>query len=139
NNEALMWKGTGTTSVITVNDLVVNGGQLRHGQGDGDSFTLAGQITVQTGGAGFAAQGGFYVTAALSGSGDITVMDNGNGGASRTVYFQSADSTFTGNLILNHSRSRATINEGGVFNFVLGADGVNNAILNSGGGSLTLD
>ncbi len=139
NNEALMWKGSGTTSVITVNNLIVNGGQLRHGQGDADSFTLAGSITVGASGAGFATQCAFYVTAALAGAGDITVMDNGSGGAARTVYFRSTTNTFSGNLILNNARSRATFDNGGVFNFVLGDNGVNNAIKNTGGGVLNLD
>jgi hypothetical protein len=138
-NDALMWKGSGTAAVITVNNLIINGGQIRHGQGDGDSFTLAGNISVGTKGAGFATQGATFVTAPISGTSSITVMDNGSGGAVRTVYFQSPSSTFTGNILLNSARSRLTFNNGGVANFVLGATGVNNSISVNTGSVLTLD
>ena len=137
-NEALMWKGGNTTgNTITVNNLIVNGGQIRHGEGDTASFTLAGNITVGASGAGFATQGGMFVTAPISGTGDIVVMNNGNNSAARTVFFQSAASTFTGDLILNNAFSRATFNNGGVFNFALGGNGVTNSISNSG--TLLLD
>ena len=41
-----MWKDSGIGAVITVNNLTINGGQLRHGSATGDSFTLAGNITI---------------------------------------------------------------------------------------------
>ena len=138
NNESMLWKGGNTTgSVITINNLIVNGGQIRHGEGETASFTLAGNISVGASGAGFATQGPMYVTSAISGTSSIFVVDAGNNSAARTVFFQSAASTFTGNLVLNNARSRATFNNGGVFNFDLGLDGVNNSIANSG--ILTLD
>lgn len=137
NNEALMWKGNGTGAVITVSNLIVNGGQIRHGDGTNNSFTLAGNISIGASGAGIATQGGMFITAPISGSSTITVMDNGSGEAGRTVFFQSPDSTFSGNLVLNAARSRATFNNGGVFNFSIGANGVNNSISNAG--VLTLD
>lgn len=137
NNEALMWKGSGTGATITVPNLTVNGGQLRHGQGDADSFTLAGAITVGASGMGVAAQGGFNISAPISGSSQIVVMGNGNGSAARMVTFSSSSSTFTGNLNLNNVQSFATLADDAVFNFVIGASGVNNQIL--GTGNLTLN
>ncbi len=139
-NDALMWKGAGTTNnIITVNNLIVNGGQIRHGQGNVDSFTLAGNITVASKGAGFATQGAMFVTAPISGTSSIYVMDNGSGEAVRTVYFQSSANTFSGNILLNSARSRLTFNNGGVANFALGANGVNNSITVNSGSVLTLD
>lgn len=139
NNEALMWKGNGTGAIITVNNLIVNGGQIRHGDGTSTSFTLAGNISVGASGAGIATQGGMFITAPISGSSTITVMDNGSGEAGRTVFFQSPSSTYTGNILLNSARSRLTFNNGGVANFVLGTNGVNNSITVNAGSVLTLD
>ncbi|MGE9267192.1 MAG: hypothetical protein ACQKBY_03775, partial [Verrucomicrobiales bacterium] len=42
--EALMWKGSGTTSVITIATLNVNGGQIRHARALADSVTLEGNL-----------------------------------------------------------------------------------------------
>jgi hypothetical protein len=133
NNEAMMWKGGNTTgAVITVNNLIVNGGQIRHGEGTANSFTLAGNLSVGASGAGFATQGGMFVTAAISGSSSITIINSGSTEIGRMVFFQSAANTFTGNIVLNNAQSRLTFNNGGVANFVIGADGVNNSIANSG-------
>src|SRR5262245_14782169 len=33
-SDALMYKGTGTAGTITINNLTINGGHLRHAQGD---------------------------------------------------------------------------------------------------------
>ncbi|GAA5482942.1 PEP-CTERM sorting domain-containing protein [Haloferula sargassicola] len=137
NNEALMWKGSGTGAVITVGNLIVNGGQLRHGQGDGDSFTLAGNISVGPTGMGVAAQGGFDIASAISGNSSITVMANGSGSTARMVTFSSPSSTFNGNLSLNNVQSLATFADDAVFNFLIGSAGVNNSI--SGTGVLSLN
>lgn len=128
NNQALMWKGTGTTSVITVNNLILDGGQLRHGQGDADSFTLAGNITVTANGGNMATQGGMNVAAAITGSGPLAILDNGNGSAARLVTFSNTGNTFTGNLLLNHTRSRFALADDANLNFVIGANGVNNSV-----------
>ncbi|GAA5481477.1 hypothetical protein [Haloferula sargassicola] len=131
-NEALMWKGTGTTAVITVPNLIVNGGQVRHGQGSGDSFTLAGNISVGANGAGFAAQGGFNVAAPIAGTSRIVVLANGSGEAARMVTFSSSASTFTGDLDLNAANSLATLADDAVFHFVAGASGDSNQIVGTG-------
>ncbi len=137
NTDALMWKGTGTASVITISNLIVNGGQIRHGQGDADSFTLAGNITVGANGLGLATQGGMIISAPISGTSQIVVMNNGNGLAARTVTFASSASTFTGDLNLNNAQSLAALADDAVFNFVIGAAGVSNTI--SGPGSIQLN
>ena len=143
NNESLMWKGSGTGAVITVANLTIDGGQLRHGQGDGDSFTLAGNLAIGANNANFATQGGMFISANVSGSTTIRVLDNGNGAAARTITFTSAANTFSGNIELYGStaaRSRITLADNDNFSFVLGASGVNNRIFgSSGGGTATFN
>lgn len=142
SNDALMWKGTGT-GVITTNNLTINGGELRHGSGDGDSVTWAGNIlTIGGSGAGMASQGPFYVAAPLAGSGQLRILDNGSGGAPRTVYLSSGANTFTGNISMiaggaSAGRARLTLQDNANLNFVIGANGVNNSV--SGLGTLQYD
>ena len=135
-----MWKGTGTGSVITVNNLIVNGGQVRHGQGDGDSFTLSGNLAVGTTGAGIAAQGGTFIASTITGSSTINILDNGNGAVARTVTLSNGGNTFTGNIVMAGtaaSRARLTLADNANLNFVIGATGVNNSV--SGTGTLVYD
>ncbi len=137
NNEALMWKGTGTSSVITVNNLVINGGQLRQAQASADSFTLAGALAVGANGANMATQGGMTVASAISGSSTIRILDNGNGEAARVVTFSSGGNTFTGNIEMfatggNAARARLNLADNANLNFVIGANGVSNSVFGTG-------
>jgi hypothetical protein len=132
-NEALMWKGTGTTSVITVNNLTLNGGQLRHGQGDGDTVTFAGNIAIGANGGNIATQGGMFISAAISGSSTLRILPNGSGGAVRTVTLSSSANTFTGNIeLINATQSRLTLADDANLKFVIGATGVNNSVFGPG-------
>ena len=104
NNEALMWKGTGTASTITVADLTIDGGQLRHGQGDADSFTLAGNLTIGANGANFATQGGMTISANLSGTTTIRVLDSGNTDARRLITCRATHRIQEVHTLLLHER-----------------------------------
>lgn len=140
NNEALMWKGSGTTAVITVTNLTVDGGQLRHGQGDGDSFELAGDLTVGANGANMATQGGMDVSASIAGSTTIRILPNGNGSAARTITFSGGSNTFTGDIELYNNQSFLALGATGNLNFVIGASGVNNSVLEiNAGATVTYD
>ncbi|MBB5350210.1 hypothetical protein HNR46_000434 [Haloferula luteola] len=143
NNEALMWKGSGTTATITISNLIVDGGQIRHGAGDGDSVTFFGSITVGASGMGIASQGGFNIASAIHGDSTIYILGNGTGSTQRMVTFTSAASTFHGDLILNSENSLATLAENSVFHFKMGSDGINNSIEGIGwialNGSFALD
>jgi hypothetical protein len=137
NNEALMWKGTGTSSVITVNNLVIDGGQLRQAQSSADSFTLAGALAVGANGANMATQGGMTVASTISGSSTIRILDNGNGDAARMITFSGGSNTFTGNIEMfatggDASRARLTLADNANLNFVIGANGVNNSTFGTG-------
>lgn len=140
NNEALMWKGSGTTAVITVDDLIIDGGQLRHGQGTGDSFTLAGNMTVGPNGANMATQGGMIIAANIAGSSTLRMLDSGNADVGRVITIASGANTFDGNIELAGSandRARLILADDANLNFVIGASGVNNSI--SGTGTATFD
>ena len=135
NNQALLWKGSGTTSVLTVNDLLIDGGQLRHAQGDSDQFNIAGNIRVGSLGANFTTQGPMYVASAISGTETLRIVDNGSGGATRTIFLTSGLNTFTGNIEMTAptaARARMTLAENANLNFVIGPGGTNNAVLGVG-------
>ena len=42
----LLYKGTGTTGIVTFKNLILNGGYVRHASGAGDLFQLAGKVTL---------------------------------------------------------------------------------------------
>jgi len=132
-NDALMWKGSGTGAIITVDNLTVDGGQLRHGQGTADSFTLAGNLAIGANGANMAAQGGMFISSAISGSSTIRILANGNGDMNRIIRFQSGANTFTGDIELyTAAQSIWALDAGANLNFVIGASGVNNRVFGAG-------
>jgi hypothetical protein len=133
-NASLMYKGGGS-STITVNNLTVNGGNIRHGSGDGDTFTLAGNgLTVGSLGMAVATQGPLYVTAPVSGSGQILVLSCGNDNSTtRIVHFASPWSTYNGNIVLSTAkRSIFALDAGANLDFTIGANGINNSVSGAG-------
>ena len=133
--QGLFYKGTGTTATtgtITVNNLILDGGIISHGQGDIHFFNLAGNIAVVSNSTIWAKQGPTNIFASISGSGTITAPVPDADIVSRTLTFHSTTSTFTGSLINN---GRFVLADDAVFNFVIGASGVNNSI--TGTGSVT--
>jgi hypothetical protein len=133
--DALMFKGilTGNT-VITVNHLTIDGGNLRHADNDDSTFTLAGnRLTVGPKGMGVHLQGPTIITAPVAGSGVIRIVDNGSSAAGRTLHFSHAANSFTGQVELPVAdRSRFQLDAGANFKFVIGASGVNNAFSGAG-------
>lgn len=133
-SEALMFKGTGVFGLITISNLAFDGGQLRNASGSADSFNLAGN-SLAVGSLGMAVhmQGPIVVSAPVTGSGNIKILDNGNTDAARTLRFTSASNTFVGNITLvTANQSRFALDAGANLNFVIGAAGVNNTISGSG-------
>jgi hypothetical protein len=138
NNNALIFKASGIT--LTVNNLILDGSQIRDGNGDGSWTALNGNIQVTANGGAFLAQDTNFINSAISGSGTISIGDNGSGSAARVIVFTSGSSTFNGNISLAGTiaaRSRLTFASGSLMNFAIGANGVNNKI--SGVGTLFLD
>jgi len=125
--QGMLYKGTGNTGVITVDNLILNGGLISHGNGTADVFQLDGNINVVANSSIYAKQGPINVLAAISGSANIT--NPGSDGDGRTLTFMSAASTFTGSIVNN---GRFALADDAVLNFVIGASGVNNSVSGTG-------
>jgi hypothetical protein len=139
NNNALIFKTSGLT--LTVNNLILDGAQIRDGNGDGSWTALNGNITVTANGGAFMAQDTNYINSAISGSGNVYIGNNGAGTAARVIIFSSGASTFNGNIVMDNgtglaSHSRLIFSAGSAMNFLIGANGVNNNI--SGVGTVSL-
>lgn len=121
----LFYKGTGTTGVITIDNLRLDGGWVQHISGSGDVFRLDGNIDVLSDSHLCAKQGHMVVPADIAGSHTLTIHP---GDGRYVVRFQSDKNTFTGDLI---NQARFELSEGANFTFALGANGVNNTISGS--------
>jgi autotransporter-associated beta strand protein len=93
-NGGLLFKGIGTTSVITINNLNLNGGYVRHASGSGDVFQLAGSMTVQGSPTIDAAQGAIRISSNISGTGSLTKAGN-------FALTLTGSSTYTGNTTIS--------------------------------------
>ena len=136
--DGLFYKGTGTTGVITINNLILDGGLISHGNGPGDLFQLDGNITVNSDSEIYAKQGSIDILAPISGNATITVPTAD--GPGRTLTFLSSASTFTGNIV---NDGEFTLADNAVLNFDIGATGVNNSVSGVGtavfGGDFNFD
>ena len=132
-NDSLIYKGTGS-STLTINNFTVDGGALRHGNNENQTFTLAGNaLTVGPNGMIVHIQGPLIVTSPVLGSGVIRVVDNGSNDARRTLEFTSPASTYNGSIELpTANRSRFRLASTGLLTFVIGPSGTNNSITGAG-------
>lgn len=141
NNNSLIFKASAVT--LTVTNLILDGGQIRDGNGAGNYTYLDGNITVTTNGGSFLAQDTNYINSAISGPGPVYIGDNGNGSAQRVIIFTSGSSTYSGSILLDpqsgsgQTRCQLAFAAGSIMNFTIGANGVNNNI--SGIGTLFLN
>lgn len=120
-NGGLYYKGTGTTGVITFNNLILNGGLIQHLNASTDLFQLDGNLTVQSASGISPKQGNINILADVHGTAPLTVQTGGR----YSVRFYSNNNDFTGNLI---NTSRFELASGANFKFAIGDPGVNNAI-----------
>jgi BNR repeat-containing family member len=136
--EALLFKGSGASGLLTVSNLTINGGELRNASGTADSFNLQGNIlTVGAAGMVVHMQGPIIVSSPVAGSGGISIIASGTS-SGNTLHFASASNTFTGNIsLVSSTQSRFALDAGANLNFVIGSAGINNAI--SGSGLATFD
>ena len=125
--QGLFYKGTGNTGIITIDNLILDGGYISHGNGPADVFQLDGNISVLTDSVLHAKQGPIDVLANISGSGTISNPSSDNTGV--ILSFLSPTSTFTGSVVNN---GRFTLADDAVMNFVIGASGVNNSVSGTG-------
>jgi autotransporter-associated beta strand protein len=68
----LRFKGVGTTGVLRINDLILDGGYVTHASGAADHFRLAGRVTLAGAPTIDAAQGPITITANINGGGSLT-------------------------------------------------------------------
>lgn len=129
-NGLMTYKGTGSAGVITVNNLILNGGSLDQLSGSADVFRLAGNLNVQGSSIIHAKQGPIVISAVISGNGTIT--NPGSDSAPNILSIMGPANTFTGNIV---NSGRFQLLAGANLNFVIGASNVNNRV--SGSGALT--
>ncbi len=93
-NGGLLFKGVGTTSVLTFKNLIINGGYVRHASTASDLFQLAGKITLSQSPTIDAAQGHIKILANIAGTGSLTKA----GAYSLTL---AGNASYTGNTTIN--------------------------------------
>lgn len=129
--DGILYKGTGNAGTITVDDLILDGGLISHGNGSGDIFNLDGNITVASDSRLYPKQGPIHIYSAISGSSTINILAS-DSGAGNKVWIRSSANTFTGSIVNNGRLEQA---DDANLNFVIGASGVNNGISNGGAGT----
>ncbi|QDV78513.1 hypothetical protein [Botrimarina mediterranea] len=87
----LVYNGKGTSGVVTIPNLQLSDGYVRHGSGSTDLFRLDGAITLSGTSTIDAAQGDIVVQAPIGGAGGLNVTSPG-----RTVTFASSNNTYAG-------------------------------------------
>ncbi len=123
----LWYKGTGTTGVITINNLILDGGLITHISAPTDLFQLAGNINVVSNSYIQGRQGAINILANISGTGSVT--NPSSDGDGRIVRFMSPNNTYSGSIVNN---GRFELSAGARMNFAIGASGVNNSISGAG-------
>jgi autotransporter-associated beta strand protein len=97
---SLLWSGT-SSSTITVNSLVLNGGIVRN-SGSG-TCTLAGSLSATTNGGMFSGvSGAFTISAGISGSGPLTFTAN-------AATLSGNNSSFSGKLLVGNGQPGAIV------------------------------
>jgi len=133
NGGSLTYKGGKTENIITVGNLILNGGSLQSQPTLSSSqYRLAGGINVSSAGGSIDTGNiayGITIDATLSGTGSLVIATASSSGSVAT--FTSASNSFTGNISLQNNGA-LTLAGTGVFKFTIGANGVNNSIAGTG-------
>ncbi len=103
----LAYKGTGTNGILTITNLILDGGLVFQLNGAGDLFQLAGGITVLSSGTVDTRQGLIVVHSALAGSGNLTNTTSQN--ADRAIVYTGNNSSFLGRMVMANANSRLQI------------------------------
>ncbi|TWT94118.1 hypothetical protein Pla108_38300 [Botrimarina colliarenosi] len=130
--QGLFYKGTGNTGVITIDDLILDGGLISHGNGLGDLFQLDGAITVASTSSIRAKQGNIDILASISGTGGLIIETSDvPGDTSIRLVNLLGNNTYTGDLTVN-AGGVLTLGATGSMTFNIGSAGVNNSIAGDG-------
>ena len=127
----LYFKGEGSTGVITIPNLVLDGGWVDHRGSNNlaDLFQLAGNVHVESDSNIRAFKGNIHLLADVHGSGTLTIRESDSiAQDARYVVSKSASNSFTGSIV---NRSRYELATGANFNFVIEPGGVSNSISGS--------
>jgi autotransporter-associated beta strand protein len=99
----LLYKGTGTTGVVRFANLILDGGYVRHANGAGDLFRLAGNVTLASSSTIDAAQGNIAVSASIGGSGSFTKVGSYTLTISEANTYGGSTSVSAGTLVVDGS------------------------------------
>lgn len=90
----LLFKGVGNTGVVTIPNLILDGGYVRHASGAGDLFQLAGNVILRNSPTIDAGQGNIRVLGAVSGAGSLTKK------GAYTLTLAGGQNTYTGGTVV---------------------------------------
>ena len=126
--DGFMYKGTGNTGTLTIDDLILDGGLISHANGTGDICQLDGNLTVASDSRIQARQGPIYIYSDIHGTAQLHNEDT-TGDINCKLWIGSSANTFTGNILTN---GRLGLLDDANLNFVIGASGVNNSVSDGG-------
>ncbi|MCA9240199.1 MAG: autotransporter-associated beta strand repeat-containing protein, partial [Planctomycetales bacterium] len=131
--DGILYKGTGNTGVITVANLILDGGLISHGNGTGDVFQLDGGLTVTSDSRFYAKQGHINILSDLSGAANLEIQatDANTTTTERIVTLFGDNSGFSGSISV---LGKLTAADTSTMMFDIGASGVNNTISGTGFG-----
>lgn len=140
NNSAypngLLYKGVGSESTVTIDNLILNQGLVSTANGPADFLNLYGAINVVADSFLYPKQSAINIFSEISGTSRLTIQasDTISGPLSATnkVHIHSASNTYTGNIVNN---GRFETAPGSNLNFVIGVSGFNNGISNGTAGT----
>jgi fibronectin-binding autotransporter adhesin len=108
-NTGFMFKGTGGAGVLTINNLILDGGWIHHQNGSGDTCRIAGGMTVLSPSRIDTKQGPIVIDATVSGSGTITNASGDNHANNYTITYTANNSAFTGRMVIMNANNRVQI------------------------------
>ncbi len=97
-NGGLLYKGQGASGVTTIDNLILDGGYVRHANGAGDLFQLDGNMTLIGNPTIDAAQGNIKILAPLGGTGSLLLKGSNN----HTVTLSNSNNTYNGPTIVQN-------------------------------------
>ena len=130
-NGGLLYNGWGHTGIVTIKNLILDGGTVKHDQFDLDTFQLDGRVTVVSPSKITAANGNINVLSDVTGVNTLTIGDG-----AYLVKFLSEDNTFKGNIDV---QGKFELADNADLRFVIKGNQVNNAISGAGADSVLLD
>ena len=117
-NGGLLYKGHGTDGVITIDNLILDGGWIQHLSTTSDTFQLDGKIDIASDSTICARQGDIDILADITGSGTLTIEETDSPQENdRYVTIYSSNISFSGDIV---NRARLDLAYGSNFTFTIG-------------------